>query len=45
MQSEGSMDGVNNSPEVISMNVATGTYMVKLSTDRGTANYKLYLTR
>ena len=36
---------VNNSPEVISMNVATGTYMVKLSTDRGTANYKLYLTR
>lgn len=38
-------DGVNNSPEVISMNVATGTYMVKLSTDRGPANYKLYLTR
>ena len=36
---------VNNSPEVISMNVATGTYMVKLSTDRGPANYKLYLTR
>ncbi|MCQ2283500.1 MAG: fibronectin type III domain-containing protein [Bacteroidales bacterium] len=36
---------VNSTSEVISMNVATGTYMVRLSTDKGMLNYKLYLNR
>lgn len=36
---------VNSTSEVISMNVATGTYMVRLATDKGMLNYKLHLTR
>lgn len=36
---------VTSSTEVISMNVATGTYMVRLTTDKGNASYKLYLTK
>lgn len=36
---------INSTSEVISMNVATGTYMVRLTTDKGMLNYKLYLTR
>ena len=36
---------VTSSTEVISMNVATGTYMVRLTTDKGDAIYKLYLTK
>ena len=35
----------NSNPEVISMNVAAGTYMVRLATDKGFCNYKLYLRR
>ena len=33
---------VTSSNEVISMNVAVGTYMVRLTTDKGNATYKLY---
>ena len=36
---------VTSSNEVISMNVAVGTYMVRLTTDKGNATYKLYLTK
>lgn len=36
---------VTSSNEVISMNVAVGTYMVRLITDKGNATYKLYLTK
>ena len=36
---------VNGSREVISMNVAAGTYMVRLATEYGMCNYKLHLTR
>ncbi len=36
---------VTNNTEVISMNVATGTYVVKLTTVQGTANYKVYLSK
>ena len=36
---------VTSSNEVISLNVATGTYMVRLTTDKGNATYKLYLTK
>lgn len=35
----------NSNPEVISMNVAAGTYMVRLVTDKGVCNYKLYLRK
>jgi len=34
---------VSSTHEVISMNVATGTYMVRVTTDKGIGNYKLYL--
>ena len=36
---------VNSSREVISMNVATGTYIVRLATEYGMCNYKLHLTK
>ncbi|MBR4135472.1 MAG: fibronectin type III domain-containing protein [Bacteroidales bacterium] len=36
---------VNGTSEVISMNVATGTYLVRLATEYGTCNYKLHLTK
>ena len=36
---------VTNNTEVISMNVATGTYVVRLTTAQGTANYKVYLSK
>ena len=36
---------VTGSNEVISMNVAAGTYMVRIATDKGNATYKLYLTK
>lgn len=36
---------VSNNTEVISMNVATGTYVVRLTTEQGTANYKVYLSK
>lgn len=36
---------VTSSNEVISMNVAVGTYVVRLITDKGNATYKLYLTK
>lgn len=36
---------VTSNTEVISMNVATGTYVVRLTTAQGTANYKVYLTK
>ncbi len=36
---------VTSNTEVVSMNVATGTYMVRLTTDKGNASYKVYLTR
>lgn len=35
----------NGSREIISMDVATGNYIVRLFTDRGIANYKLYLSK
>ncbi len=35
----------NSSSEVISMNVATGTYIVHLNTEYGVATYKLHLTK
>ena len=36
---------VNSNTEVISLNVATGTYMVRLSTENGMANYKVFITK
>ena len=36
---------MTSSREVISMNVATGTYLVRLATEYGTCNYKLHLTK
>ncbi|MCR4964689.1 MAG: fibronectin type III domain-containing protein [Bacteroidales bacterium] len=36
---------VNSTREVISMNVANGTYLVRLATEYGNCNYKLHLTR
>lgn len=36
---------VTSSKEVISMNVAVGTYMVRIATPEGNASYKVYLTR
>lgn len=36
---------VNNNPEVIGLNVATGTYIVRLTTDQGPAVYKLFITK
>lgn len=36
---------VNSTSEVISMNVATGTYVVRLSTEKGMLNYKIHLKR
>lgn len=36
---------VTSSKEVISMNVAIGTYMVRIATPEGSASYKVYLTR
>ena len=36
---------VNSNTEVISLNVATGTYMVRLSTENGMANYKVLITK
>ena len=36
---------VNSTSEVISMNVATGAYMVRLTTDKGMATYKVVLTK
>ncbi len=36
---------VSSSTEVISMNVATGNYLVRLSTEKGMATYKVYITR
>lgn len=36
---------MTSSREVISMNVATGTYLVCLATEYGTCNYKLHLTK
>ena len=35
----------NSSREIISMNVATGNYIVRLFTESGIANYKLYLSK
>ena len=35
----------NGSREIISMDVATGNYIVRLFTDKGIANYKLYLSK
>ena len=36
---------VNSNPEIISMNVATGSYMVRLTTENGICNYKVFLTK
>jgi hypothetical protein len=36
---------VNSNTEVISLNVAAGTYMVRLSTENGMANYKVLITK
>lgn len=36
---------VSSSNEVISLNVATGAYMVRLTTDKGMATYKVVLTK
>jgi len=36
---------VNSTSEVISMNVATGNYVVRLTTAQGMSNYKVYLTK
>lgn len=36
---------VNSTTEVISMNVANGNYVVRLSTEQGMSNYKVYLTK
>lgn len=36
---------VNSNPEIISMNVATGSYVVRLNTEYGNFNYKVFLTK
>lgn len=36
---------VTTQNEVISLNVATGAYMVQLTTNKGTANYKVFINR
>ena len=36
---------VNTTHEVISLNVAAGTYMVNVTTDKGVANYKVVLMK
>ena len=38
-------NAVNTTHEVIGLNVATGTYIVNVTTDKGTANYKVVIVK